>query len=178
MVRCPTAWVLLSCAAVAGACWDGTLDPIVASGLGDASVDGDADTDADTDTDTDADTDTETDTKTESCTIDFTAVIPVWSPGFPPTVVYHECPLTHTGVCTPDGAACDGCAWTISDVCQDGEMCCVKPSDRPSCEVDDETLFCGYQSDADCAQTNVTYDTDDIEDLVCTDGNYCCLFVS
>jgi hypothetical protein len=158
-------WTLLLCAASTAACWDGDLDPIVAINRVDAGIpDTDVDTDSDADTDTDSDTDTET--------VPASCEVPLYFT-FDEGQNWHL--FNYTGVCLSDAAGCVGCAWTISGICEDTQVCCVEKSDWQSCEPDSETtIMCGYEEGIYCFD----YEPENlpgVEEPICPGGKFCCI---
>jgi hypothetical protein len=174
--------LILVISAVAGGCWGGALDPIVAASLGeDAGVDADSDADSDSDGDSDGDSDVDTETETNPvCNVPLIATF------------YNEvnweldqdtCSFNFGGECMAQATECTGCAWSSSNGCADGEVCCVAQETVQSCDLKwDETLYCGYQdNDTDCDYR--TIDTDVFSSPACRDeggqeGTFCCIIAS
>jgi len=165
MTKLRTAWIALFFATSFSACWDGSLDPIVAIRGVDAATP-DSDGDGDSDGDSDTDNDTETETVETPCEVAILVGFNEW----------NWCNFTYTGSCLSDASSCVGCAWMIeSGQCESAEVCCVEKSDWQSCQTfAGNTLSCGYEAGTSCPYGDPDYDTD-IEEPTCSDGNFCCL---
>jgi hypothetical protein len=160
----PRAIPILAVAALAAACWDGNLDPVLGGG-------GDADADTDADADADGDTDTGGDSETEPTPCGFDLSIELWSEYSPTPWISDTCEYTFAGECMANPSGCAGCAWYLGEdgSCADGQVCCVEEfPDQPCATYWESDLHCGHQDGA----CTTWYDESVLP--VCPAGSFCC----